>query len=174
MLRNVDGRCVQLLTSVRSWVDSTRQSIEISACMCVVRLVHFVGLTSIFKFKKVTWLSSPLAVCGWVGLIVSYSLHLLILGSCYVVHINAIVNIMKVYIERNNIQGELIRFWKKCRLYSRLLLRSERVPEPLYVYSLFARWQQLATNKLINYSFARRHHPLLRTVNIPHHGSRVH
>ncbi len=40
-----------------------------------------------------------------------------------------IVNIMKVYIERNNIQVELIRFRQKCRLYSRLRLRGERVPE---------------------------------------------
>ena len=37
-----------------------------------------------------------------------------------------IVNIMKVYIERNNMQvGLIIRFRKKYRLYSRLLLRSE-------------------------------------------------
>ena len=41
-----------------------------------------------------------------------------------------IVNIMKVYIKRNNIQVELIRFRKKYRLYSRLRLRGERVPEP--------------------------------------------
>ena len=33
------------------------------------------------------------------------------LGSCYAVHINA-VNIMKVYIERNYIQVELIGFRK--------------------------------------------------------------
>ena len=30
------------------------------------------------------------------------------MGSCYAVHIKHIVNIMKVYIERNNIQVELI------------------------------------------------------------------
>ena len=48
-----------------------------------------------------------------------------------------IVNFMKVYIQRNNMQVELIRFRKKCRLYSRLRLRIER----LYVYSIFARWQ---------------------------------
>ena len=35
-----------------------------------------------------------------------------------------IVNIMKVYIERNNLQLELIRYRNKCGLYSRLLLRS--------------------------------------------------
>ena len=33
-----------------------------------------------------------------------------------------IVNIMKVYIERNNMQVELIRFGTKCQLYSRLRL----------------------------------------------------
>ena len=58
-------------------------------------------------------------------------------------------NIMKVYIERNNIQVELMRFRKKYRLYSHLRLRGDRVPEPLYVYSILARWQQLATIKLI-------------------------
>ena len=52
------------------------------------------------------------------------------------------VNTMKVYIERNNIQVELIRFRKRYRLYSRLGLRSEGVREPVYGYSLFARWQQ--------------------------------
>ena len=36
-----------------------------------------------------------------------------------------IVNIMKVHIERNNMQVELIRFRKKIRLYSRLRLRIE-------------------------------------------------
>ena len=46
---------------------------------------------------------------GWV--LVSYALHLLILGSCYTAH-KLIVNIVKVYIERNNIQVELIRFCK--------------------------------------------------------------
>ena len=35
------------------------------------------------------------------------------LGSCYAVHINALSIIMKVYIGRNNIQVELIRFRKK-------------------------------------------------------------
>ena len=35
-----------------------------------------------------------------------------------------IVNIMKVYIERNSMQVELIRSHKKYRLHSRLLLRS--------------------------------------------------
>ena len=36
-----------------------------------------------------------------------------------------IVNIMKGYIERNNMQVELVRFRKKNRLYSRLRLRIE-------------------------------------------------
>ena len=36
-----------------------------------------------------------------------------------------IANVMKVYIERINMQDELIRFRKKYRLYSHLLLRSE-------------------------------------------------
>ena len=42
----------------------------------------------------------------------------LALGSCYDVHIKRIVNIMKVYIERNKIQVELIRFLKTATLLS--------------------------------------------------------
>ena len=38
-----------------------------------------------------------------VCLCVSYVLHLLLFGSCYAVYINALVNIMKEYIERNNV-----------------------------------------------------------------------
>ena len=51
-------------------------------------------------------------ICGLVAFIFSYALHLRILGSCYTAH-KCIVNIMKVYIKRNNIQVELIRFRKK-------------------------------------------------------------
>ena len=36
-----------------------------------------------------------------------------------------IVNIMKVYIERNNMQVEILRLRKQYRLHSRLLLRSD-------------------------------------------------
>ena len=53
-------------------------------------------------------------VCGWFC--VSYALHLLILGSCYTAH-KRIVNIMKVYIKRNNIQVESIGFRNNQRLY---------------------------------------------------------
>ena len=61
-----------------------------------------------------------------------------------------IVNIMKVYIERNKKQVKLIRFRKQIStLYSRLRLRSEYFQHPRHVYSLFARWHQLATTKLI-------------------------
>ena len=47
-------------------------------------------------------------VGGWLVFIVSYALHLLILGSCYTAH-KRIVNILKVCIKRNNIHVELIR-----------------------------------------------------------------
>ena len=60
-----------------------------------------------------------------------------------------IVTITKVYIARNNTQVQFIRFHQKYRLYSCLLFRCEEALRSLYVYSLFARWQQLATNKLI-------------------------
>ena len=43
-----------------------------------------------------------------VALCVSYVLHLLLLSSCYTVHILRIVNIMEVYIERSNMQVESI------------------------------------------------------------------
>ena len=55
-------------------------------------------------------------------------------GMCYLpVHFGQllrrarkrIVDIMKVYIERDIMQVELIRIRKKCRLYSRLRLRIE-------------------------------------------------
>ena len=43
-----------------------------------------------------------------------YALHLLILGCCYTAWAHKrIVNIMKVYIERDDIQVELIRFLQK-------------------------------------------------------------
>ena len=57
---------------------------------------------------RLIWLSVGMCVCGCEVFIVSYALHLLILGSCYTAH-KRIVNIMKVY---NNIQVELIRFRK--------------------------------------------------------------
>ena len=84
--------------------------------MVLLMLVIQNDVIYIYKFKKVT---------RWYG-VRSCS------GVCYPRFIQfdlGIVNIMKVYIERNNIQVELIRFRQKCRLYSRLRLRGERVPE---------------------------------------------
>ena len=46
-----------------------------------------------------------------------------------------IVNTIKVYIERNNMQVELIKFRKKDRLHSRLLLRSEEFSDRRNVYA---------------------------------------
>ena len=53
------------------------------------------------------------------------SLHSLRSGQLLRCAHKRIANIFKVYIERNNMQVELIRFRKTYRLYSRLLLRSE-------------------------------------------------
>ena len=86
---------------------------------------------------------------GWKCVCIRSSLHSVGFGQLLRRAHKRIVNIMKVYIERSNMQVELIRFHKKYRLYSRLHFRSEDFRERLYVYSLFARWQQLATNKLI-------------------------
>ena len=53
---------------------------------------------------------------GWVGRCLFVSdprfIQFALLGSCYACAHKRIVNIMKVYIERNNIQVELIRFRK--------------------------------------------------------------
>ena len=45
------------------------------------------------------------------------------------------VNSMEVHIEKNNMQVELIRFRKQCRLYSRLLLRSEAFSDRRNVFA---------------------------------------
>ena len=84
---------------------------------------------------------------GMVFVCLLPSLHSVHFGQLLRCAHKRIVNIMKVYIKRNNIQVVLIRFRKKYHLYSRL--RGERVPKLLYVYILSARWQQLAMNKLI-------------------------
>ena len=102
------------------------------------------------SFKKVTWWFAAVLVGGWMGgsvcVGIRSSLHSVRFWQLLRCAHKRIVNIMKVYIERNNIQVELIEF-RKYWLYSRF--RGEDFREPLYVYSLFARWQQLATNKLI-------------------------
>ena len=59
----------------------------------------------------------------------------LALGSCYTVHVNTIVNIIKVYIERINMQVEVIRFRQKYRIYSRSLLQSEEFFDQWNVYA---------------------------------------
>ena len=69
-----------------------------------------------------------LFVCQLVSQSVSPSLPLVRFGQLlYDVRCvdKRIVNIMKVYIEANNLQVELIQFLKNYWLYSRLLLRSE-------------------------------------------------
>ena len=60
-------------------------------------------------------------ICGCSG----GSLHLVCFGQLLRCANKRIVNIMKVYIERKNMQVELIRFRKKYRIYSRLVLRTE-------------------------------------------------
>ena len=64
-------------------------------------------------------------VCAFVR--VEFGFIQFALGSFYAVHINIIVNILKVYMERKNRQLELIRFRKKYRIYSRLLFRTDEV-----------------------------------------------
>ena len=69
-----------------------------------------------------------LAVClgGWKCVGVSHLRFTpFALASCYAVRINALSIEFKVYIERSNMQVELIQFRKKYHLYSCLLLRSD-------------------------------------------------
>ena len=63
-----------------------------------------------------TWL--PSFVCQLLASFTSFGPLLRCAYKC-------IVNIMKVYIEKNNVQGAFIRFRKKILVYSRLLLRSD-------------------------------------------------
>ena len=68
--------------------------------------------TSIYQFKKVTWL--PLFVCDNVCMYVcQLSASFTYFGQLLRCAPKRIVNIMKVYIKRNNMQVELIRFRKK-------------------------------------------------------------
>ena len=73
------------------------------------------------------------------------SLHSVRFGQLLRCAQKRIVNRIKVYIERNNMQVELIRFRKKYRLYSRLLLQSEEFSDRRNVYA--AQSMDLAYNK---------------------------
>ena len=92
-----------------------------------------------------TQLFGCLAVCqgGSVCAGIRSSLHSIRFGQLLCCAHKRIVNnfIMKVYIERSNMQVELIRFRKKYRIYSRLLLRSEEF-NAARVFTL-GKWLQL-------------------------------
>ena len=64
-------------------------------------------------------------VGGCVCVCIRSSLHSVSFGQLLRYVHKRIANILKVYIERNKIQVELIRFRKQYRLYSSLRLRSE-------------------------------------------------
>ena len=66
-----------------------------------------------------------LCLGGWVFVYIKSLLHSVRFGRLLCCAHKRIVDIIKVYIERNNMQVELIRFRKKYHLYSCLLLRSE-------------------------------------------------
>ena len=63
------------------------------------------------------------------------SLHSVRFGQLLCCAHQRIVNIMKVYIERNNMEVELIRLRKKYRLSSRFLLQSEEFSDRCNVYA---------------------------------------
>ena len=60
-----------------------------------------------------------------------------------------IVTITKVFTARNYIHVQFIRFHKKITFIHVYFCEARGALGPLYVYSLFARWRQLAMNKLI-------------------------
>ena len=70
-----------------------------------------------------------------LGLFVSPSLCLLHFGQLLRYADKRIVNIVKVYLERNNMEVGLIWFHKKYQLYSRLLLRSKEFCDRRDVYA---------------------------------------
>ena len=74
-------------------------------------------------------------LCGWVFVCIRSSLHSVRFGQLLRCAHKRIVNIIKEYTARNNMQVELIRFRTKCLLYSRLLLRCEDFSDRLNVYA---------------------------------------
>ena len=80
---------------------------------------HLYMYIYIYTFKKVTWLPSPLAVCVCMRASVCACVWVWESAMRFIyvfwaaVHIKRSVNIMKVYIERNNMQVELIRLRQK-------------------------------------------------------------
>ena len=85
--------------------------------VCLDRLRHGARVTCLvlYKVKKVTRLNVyfvSLFVCQSFALFSSFCQPLRYTD-------NRIVNIIKVYIERNNLQVELIGYSNKCLLYSR-------------------------------------------------------
>ena len=77
---------------------------------------------SIHTFKKVTWLQLDICgfnVCGFVCRWLCGCASFTYFGQLLRCPHKRIVNIMKVYIKRNNIQMELIRFRKISVLYPR-------------------------------------------------------
>ena len=73
------------------------------------------ALLSVYKFEKVTQPSYLVSLD--VFFFVSSSLHLVHFGHLLRCADERIVNIMKVYIERNDMQVELLWYSKKCWLY---------------------------------------------------------
>ena len=71
--------------------------------------MSYIYTVCVYKVKKVTGLT-----LYFVSLFVSPSLPLVSFGQLLHYADKRIVNIMKVYIERNNLQLELIRYIKQC------------------------------------------------------------
>ena len=76
----------------------------------------------VVQYENVTM--HTLINCGKTHPYIRSSLQSVRFGQPFCAH-KRIVNRIKVYIERSNMQDDLIRFHKKYRLYLRLHLRSE-------------------------------------------------
>ncbi len=108
-----------------------------------------IGKTQYLLMPKTYKNNLPTQLLFWTFLNIHHPHHVFVTSSRHSIRFRqllrrahkSVVNIMKEYIERNNMQVALLRFRKISRRYSRLRLGSEEFPDQRYVYSLFAKWQ---------------------------------
>ena len=103
--------------------------IKIHSMFCSYFLMSLTGYVYIRRSRDGS------AIWRWMCACVRVYQILASFSSLWAAAHKRIVNIMKVYIERNNMQVELIRFRKKYRLYSRLFLQSEEFSDQRNVYA---------------------------------------
>ena len=99
-------------------------------------------------------------VCSFVCLLAS--LHSVRFGQLLRCAHKRIVNIMELYIERNNIQVELILFRKIPTLFTFTFARRECSRSALCLQPIL-KMTAIGHEQINNYPFARWKHPSLRT-----------